>query len=157
MQIEKGKELRLENLLSLRKKLTQEEVNIELDKISKFLDEKGIKKNGSLVTATFGIESQSGHPTLDIELLLPMDKKVELPPEYKLKEVFHLVNAVYARHTGNPNLLQNTYNEMLSYIQENKLQQLTVGYNVQVNELIHVQSIDQLAIDVYIGVSPNIL
>lgn len=136
MLIEKRKELRIENLLSLRKKMTQAEVNTEMMKIGKMFEEKGIKKNGPVITATFAIETIGGQPLLDMEILVPMDKNVELTGEYRAKELFHMVNAVYARHKGNPATLQNTYNEMMAFIQQNNLQQITAGYNVNVKDML---------------------
>ena len=92
-----------------------------------------------------------------MEILVPMDKPIELSGEYKLKKVFHLVNAVYARHIGNPNLLQNTYNNMMQYINENELSPITSGYNVNVKELQQGDSMDEMIVDIYIGVNPSVL
>ena len=71
-----------------------------MQNIGKFLEQNNIKKNGPIVTATFAVEQSSGQPLLDMEIMVPMDKPVELTGEYRLKEAFHLVNAVYARHKG---------------------------------------------------------
>ena len=155
--VQAGKEFRMENVLSLRKKMNQEEINLEMMKIGKFLQDKEVKKAGMIVTVTFAIESQNEQPLLDMEILVPMDKKIELPSEYAFKPVFHIVNAVYARHEGNPAALQNTYNDMLSYIQQNKLHQITAGYNVQVKDLMPGMTPDDMVIDVYIGVNPSVL
>ncbi|MHB8062261.1 MAG: AraC family transcriptional regulator [Ruminiclostridium sp.] len=157
MQIENGKELKIENLLSLRKKMTQAEANTEMMKIGKMFEEKGIKKNGPVITATFAIETIGGQALLDMEIFVPMDKKVELTGEYRFKALFHMVNAVYARHVGNPAMLQNTYNEMMAFIQQNDLQQITAGYNVTVKDMLPGISLDELVMDVYIGVNPNVL
>ena len=154
--VEKGKEIKLQNLLSLRRKMTQAEINEEMMKIGKILEANGIKKNGPIITATFAIETVGGQPLLDMEVLVPMDKRVELPPEYKVKDLFHMVNAVYARHKGNPALLQNTYNEMMTYIQQNSLQQITAGYNVTVKDVLPGMSVEEMVIDVYIGVNPSV-
>jgi len=86
-----------------------------------------------------------------------MDKRVELEGEYRVKDLFHLVNAVYARHEGNPATLQGTYNEMMAYMQKNQLQQITVGYNVNVKDMLPGMSIDELVMDVYIGVNLSML
>jgi len=91
--------------------MSQPEVQWELMKIGQYFQEKGIKKNGPVVTATFAVEQVDGQPILDMEILVPMDRQVDLGGEYRLKRVFHLMNAVYARHEGNPNLLQGTLNE----------------------------------------------
>lgn len=155
--VEAKKEFKLENVLSLRKKMTQEEINSEMMKIGKLFQDNGIKKAGPVVTVTFAMETKNGQPLLDMEILIPMDKKVELPTEYVFKPVFHIVNAVYARHEGNPANIQNTYNDMLAYINQNKLQQITAGYNVQLKDMLPGMTPDEMIIDVYIGVSPNIL
>ena len=157
MNVEYGKEFRLENVLSLRKKMTQQQINEEMIKIGKLLQENEAKKQGPIVTVTFAIENVNGNQVLDMEILVPIDKKLDLPREYTLKPVFKILNAVYARHTGNPATLQNTYNEMLAFIQQNNLQQITDGYNVQVNDLLPGMTPDDMIVDVYIGVSPNTL
>jgi effector-binding domain-containing protein len=155
--VEAGKEIKLENVLSLRKKMTQEEINSEMMRIGKFFQDNGLRKAGPVVTVTFAIDIENGKNLLDMEILIPMDKKVELPTEYVFKPVFHIVNAVYARHEGNPASIQNTYNDMLAYINQNKLQQITAGYNVQVKDMLPGMTPDDMIIDVYIGVSSNIL
>ena len=155
--IETGKSLRLENVLSLRKKMTQPEVQQEMMKIGQYFQEKGIKKNGPVVTATFAVEQVDGQPLLDMEILVPMDKQVDLGGEYRVKIVFHLVNAVYARHEGNPNLLQGTLNEMVKYIHEHGLRQINAAYSVNVRELKPGDSLEDMVADVYIGVDPSTL
>ncbi|PYG86626.1 effector-binding domain-containing protein [Ruminiclostridium sufflavum DSM 19573] len=155
--IEAGKEIRLENVLSLRKKMTQEEINSEMLKIGNVLQDNGAKKAGPVVTATFAIETLNGQSVLDMEILIPLDKKIAVSDEYTQKPVFHIVNALYARHEGNPSTLQNTYNDMLAYINHNKLQQITAGYNVQVKDVLPGMTPDEMTIDVYIGITPNIL
>ncbi len=155
--IQSGKELKVENVLSLRKRMTQEEINTEMGKIGKFLQDNEIKKAGSIVTATFAIEENSGQPLMDMEILVPIDKKFDFPGEYIFKPLFHIFDAIYARHEGNPATLQNTYNEILEYIQQNKLQQITAGYNVQVKDFLPGMTADEIVIDVYIGVSRNVL
>lgn len=155
--VECKKSMRVENVRSLRKKMAQPDVNTEVMKIQQFFKAQGIKKNGSLMTTTFSVEMLNGQSLMDMEILVPMDKTTDLPPEYKLKPLFQLVNAVYARHKGNPANLQNTYNEMTQYMTQNNLKPITTAYNVQVNELTPGQSINDVAIDIYIGVNPNIL
>ena len=92
-----------------------------------------------------------------MEILVPMDRKVDLPSDYNFKQLFKIVNAVYVRHEGNPAFLQKVYDEMLLYITKNSLQQITPAYNVTVKDLLPGMSADELVIDVYIGVSENIL
>ncbi len=155
--VESGKEFIMENVLSLRKKMTQRQLDQEMEKIGEFLQSNGATQAGPIVTVTFSIETKNEEPLLDMEILVPMDKELELSGDYVFKPLFKVTNAVYARHKGNPAKLQNTYNEMLSFIQENNLQQITVGYNVLINEPMPGLTLDDMIIDVYIGINPNIL
>jgi effector-binding domain-containing protein len=155
--VEQGRELRLENVLSLRKKIAQSEINNEMIKIGKWLNDNGLKKSGPVVTATFAVETVNSQQILDMEILIPIDKPFESSGEYQLKKVFHLVNAVYAQHKSNPASLQNTYNEMIAHMQDNKLQQITAAYNVNVSEMQLGQSLDEMIVDVYIGINPSVL
>ena len=103
-----GQELRLTNVLSLRKKLLQTDIQQELMSIGKYIQENNLKKNGPLITTTFSIEQSASMPLLDMEILVPLNQEVNLPSPYVFKKVFHIKNALYARHQGNPQLLQNS-------------------------------------------------
>ena len=58
-------------------------------------------------------------------------------------------------YKGNPNGLQEACNELNKYIIDNKLQPITVGYNV--TKKIDPLDINNAEIDVYVGINPNIL
>ncbi len=150
--IQTGKELHLSNVLSLRKKMKQAQINEELVKVGKFLADNGIKKDGPLVTTTYSVD-QDG--TLDMELLVPMDRLTDVPSEYILKPQFILTNALYTRYEGDPSKLQVAYAELIQYIKQNKLHQITTGYNVGVKDVQISEGISVSAIDIYIGVSNN--
>ena len=51
--IQENMQLKMENVLCLRKKMTQVQLQEEMVKIGRFLQQNGIKKNGHVVTATF--------------------------------------------------------------------------------------------------------
>jgi len=155
--IEANKELKLNNILSLRKRMKQEEVEKEMHKITRYMQENGLKKAGPLITTTFSIENANGEQILDMEILVPVSKGIKLLGEYQFKEEFRLLNAVYARHEGNPYNLQETYNKLMEYIQKNNLVQITSAYNVNIKQPSLVENIEDTIIDVYIGVSPNML
>ncbi|WBW97678.1 AraC family transcriptional regulator [Oceanirhabdus sp. W0125-5] len=157
MNIRENQEIKFENLLSFRGKMTQQELTNEMMKIGQVLKDLGVKKNGPIISTTFSVELIDGQQVMDSEFLIPLDKEVELPKEYSFKKVFHLVNALCIRHNGNPNLIQNTYNQLNTFIQENRLQPITSGYNIPVNEVTDPSKLDEVIIDVYIGVNPCII
>mgnify|MGYP000972065557 CR=1 FL=1 len=159
VNIEVGKELILENVLSLRKKLTQEEINSEIANIKKYFELNGIGKAGPIVTSTHSVEMERGVAILDMEIIIPMDRNFAdvTKSDYKIKPVFKIANAIYVRNQGNPSQLEQIYKEMMSYIQKNGLQQITPSYNVTVKEILPGMDLNEAIIDVYIGINPNIL
>ncbi|MFZ5988053.1 MAG: AraC family transcriptional regulator [Bacillota bacterium] len=152
--IEIGKELYLENVISLRKKLKQEEINNEFINIERFMQLNGVKKTSPIVTTTHSIDYNG---IIDFEILISIDRSISNLTEYQLKPIFRIVNAVYARHEGNPALLQDVYNEMTDFIMKNNMRQITPGYNVMMQEVTPTMNLEDFIIDVYIGVSENIL
>ena len=151
MEIKTGQTLELDNVLSFRGKLTQGEVQ----QIGKDMESKIIAANARLVgnpiMATYAIEGEK----MDMELICPIDKKIESIEGYVYKEKIKIVNAAKMSYKGNPNGLQEACNELNKYIMENKLQPITVGYNV--TKKIDILDINNAEIDVYVGINPNIL
>lgn len=156
MNVETGKSIKVHNLVSIRKKMTQDQVQYEVMKMGQLMKEKGIKKDGPMISATFGVEIVDGRQLLDMEFLVPVDKEVDLPEEYTFKKKFHLVNALYTRHEGDLIALESTYQKLQKYMNENTLQPITSAYNMNVNEE-QVTKGEQPIIDLYIGVNPSVL
>lgn len=150
-------EYKMENVLSIRKKMTQPEIQQTLVDMGNVIKSLGANKNGSIVTTTYGVEQTAAGPILDMEILIPLDKEVTVQDPYIFKPLFHLKHAVHARHEGNPQSLQNTLSQMLAYIQENKLTQITSVYSVNIKELKPGDSMDDMVTDLYIGVNPSLL
>lgn len=95
----------MENVVSLKGKLTQLELNNAMQKIGALLKEKDANKNGNIATTTTAIEVVDGEQVMDIEILVPT----------------------------------------------------TSGYNVTVKEPTSQADIENMQIDIYVGISPNIL
>lgn len=150
-EILSGQTLELENLMSFRGKIT----NTELEHIGKDLETKitlaGAKRVGNPITATFGVEGN----LLDIEILLPIDKKISNIEGYCYKEKLRITNALVAKHKGSPVRLQETCNQLNQYIVEQKFVPITVGYNV--TQKVDPVNVENSEIDIYVGISPNIL
>ena len=143
--------LEVENLVSYKGKVTR----IQLDQIGKDMDkcinEVGAKRIGYPITATYGVEGN----VMDMEILIPIDRKIEINEKYIYKDRLRISNALVARHTGNPVMLQDSCNELNEYIVKNKYEPITVGYHITVN--IDTVDLDNSVIDVYVGLNPNIL
>lgn len=151
MEILEGQELKLENLMSFRGVVNQ----VDIEKIGKEMEASiniaGAKSVGYPITAIYGVEEYK----VDIEIILPIDKKIESIDRFTFKQMVKVVNAVVVKHKGSPTELHNTCNMLNQFIVEKNLLPITVGYNVTKRiDLIDIQNSE---IEVYVGINPNIL
>ncbi|BEP29307.1 hypothetical protein [Helicovermis profundi] len=150
--IKENQEINLTNVISIRKKLYQEELNEEIQKIGEIVKEEKLNLKSGLITSTYSMQLKEGKQFLDVEILLSVDREVKLPNEYTLKKEFVLKNAIYKKHIGDPNGLGKSAEEMINYINQNNYQSITSLYCVQP---MQVTDVNNPEIECYIGVNPN--
>ncbi|ADZ81842.1 hypothetical protein [Cellulosilyticum lentocellum] len=155
MEIKENQELIMENVLSFRGKVTQQQMQDEMMKIGEVIQRIGVQKNGPLTTATFSVEEGSLGQVMDVEILVPLNKRVELPASYTFKPMIKVVHALRARHIGNPAMLPNTINALNDYIVKNNVQVITATYNVIVKDAIREDDVNDMIVDIYLGCNSN--
>ena len=151
IEINMGQTLELDHVLSFRGKLAQNEVEQVGRDMETKISDANAKLIGHPIMATFSVDGSK----LDMELICPIDKEIDSVEEYVYKKKIKIINAVKMSYKGNPNGLQEACNELNKYINDNKLQPITVGYNV--TKKVDPLDINNAEIDVYVGINPNIL
>ena len=151
LEIKEKQELSVNNVFSYRGKIRQMELEDILKDMESKIQELGTIRNSNPITATYGMAGDY----IDIEILLPIDKPVQNIGSYVFKNKVQIVNAVVASYQGHPGGLQKACDQLNQYIMENQLQPITVGYNV--TKQLDTANIEKTEIDVYVGISPNIL
>jgi hypothetical protein len=155
--IEENQELILANLLSFRIKATQPELQTATARVGQFVETQA-KKNGPTVSVTWAIEQgKDGQPILDTEILIPLEGDFTPSEGCTRKPLLKIVNAVKVRHTGNPAMLQATLNFLSAHISQHKLAPITAAYIVTVKDVKTHEELNNAIMDVYIGISPNVL
>lgn len=154
IDIETGAELKFENIASFRKKIKNTEVQQEIAAFMNELQQAGAVKNGPVITTTFSLEQTGSETLFDLEFLVPLKTPVPLSEGRKLKPLFHLVNALYTRYTGNPGDIEKVYGIINDYLVRHQLQQITTGYNVTVDEGNPALGVWP-TIEIYLGINPN--
>lgn len=157
MEIRENQTLEMMNVLSYRGKMTQQELAAKSQEIERILKESGAKKAAPVVTTTYAVEQGTMGPVMDVELLLPLDREIRVPEGYIWKPHFLLTNALRLHHVGHPSQLQNSINELNTYIQMHCLIPITTGYNVTLKEAKTPLELDKMEVDVYVGINPNLL
>ena len=153
---ETNRELYYKNLLSSRKTLTQDELQKEFNSIDTFIKENGLTIVGPKISTTYSI-TQAMVSSMDVEILIPVNKEFNDTDIYKFKKEIKLVNCLKINHKGNPMIFQNSVMSMQKYIEENKLMPISTLYTVNIKEVKTKEEIDNYEADAYISISPNIL
>ncbi|NLP47072.1 MAG: AraC family transcriptional regulator [Epulopiscium sp.] len=157
MRVRENQELIMENVLSFRGKMTQQQMQEEMVEIGQVLQDLGVQKNGPVMTATYAVEQMDNKQVMDIELLIPMNRDIKLPKEYTFKPIIKIMNALCIRHEGHPARLQDTINRLNAYILEHNKQVITAAYNVTVKNAESQEELNDMIIDIYVGCSPCIV
>ena len=151
IEIKENQELIIANLLSYRGKVRHTEIEQVGKDMETYIKNVGAKRVGNPITATYAIDGD----TIDVEILIPIDKGIDSTDKFIFKKQIKIVNAVVASYQGHPMGLQDACNQLNQYIMEHKYQPITMGYNV--TRKTDVLSPEGSEIDVYVGVSPNVL
>lgn len=149
MEILFEQKLEINNLLTFRGTVKNSEINDIVRDMDMYIKKNENKRTGFPITVTYKMDTEKA----DVEILIPIEKEIKSSTKYVFKPKLKITNAIVGRHHGNPNMLQETCNEIAKIIEEKKLVQITPGYSVtkQVDELGNAD------IEVWVGISPNIL
>ena len=151
LEIKENQKLNIMNVFSYRGKVRQ----IEIENIGKemevYIQNAGVKRAGNPITATYAIEGD----VIDLELIMPIDRSIASTDKFVFKNQIKIENAVDAAYRGHPMGLQEACSQLNQYIMEHRLQPITVGYNV--TKKMDMIAPENTEIDVYVGISPNIL
>ena len=151
LKIRENQELNVTNVLSYRGKVKQEELENIGKEIESYIQNIGAKRVGNPISATYAIEGD----VIDVELLMPIDRSIDSTDKITFKNQIKIINAVVASYKGHPVGLKGACNQLNQYIIEQGLQPITVGYNV--TRKVDMINPENTEIDVYVGISPNIL
>ena len=116
-----------------------------------YIQKAGAKRISNPITATYAVDGDM----VDMELFIPINMSIDSTDKYIFKNQIKIINAVVASYKGHPMGLQDACNQLNQYIMEHSLQPITVGYNV--TKKTDILNPGNTEIDVYVGISPNIL
>ena len=89
--------LEMNNLLSFRGILTNQEIELVGRDMDSYINSFGARRIGYPITATYSTNVENGISKMDIELLLQTDKKIQENDKYVFKNKFKLVYALVQR------------------------------------------------------------
>ena len=101
-QIEENAKLEMENVISFRGVVTHAQINERVSEMLRVIEANNAFKTGSVVNTTFSIDPNGVEPLLDVEILIPINRKINLSAPYSYKPIFKLNNAIKVKHYGAP-------------------------------------------------------
>lgn len=151
-EIEKNQSLFLKNVLQVRKKVAQNNSFLISNEIDNFIEKNGAKKDGNTITITHNVTIENGEQVFDLEMMIPLNKKIEPFQEYNFLPEFSLNNALKVRIEGNPQQMQSAVQRMSEYVKNENLNVTTPLYVVTIKEAKTNADIDDMITELYIGV-----
>lgn len=151
MQINKVKEYNIANVLKFRGKIKGNEANNILSSALTKIGKEGFAINGPIISATHSIENDCGNQIFDFELIIPINGVMTSSDGFVYKDKFEINNALMFRHIGNPQTMDSEMQEFSRYMQENNLKPVTPFYNVTVKTAQTPNDVDEVIIEVYVG------
>lgn len=149
--------LALENVLSYRGLVTQQQLEEKIGEMEGQLHRMNARRSGPVVSTTFSVTPTPRGALMDMELLFPLDHPITCPTGYRFNPRFLLTNAVKLRQVGNPEQLPQSTAELSDFITSNGLTPITTSYNVTVQGASSPSELESVIIDIYVGINPNSL
>ncbi len=146
-------EFKVNNLLVCNGQYIQNEVSRLIVRMKQYILRNSANIIGPTISATLGVHNNQTPSLVDLMIMLPIDREIDSCGEFYYVEEFKIENVLKARHNGNPATLNNTINEIKTFMECNNLIPTTVNYNVATKEAMCINDMDSMIIDIYIGVS----
>ena len=150
-------ELKMENVLSKRMKVSQSDLSRQMEDLKNMCDANFFIVK-SLTTVTYAIEKYEKGSILDLEILVELKNSVDnenIPNGFVLKPQILITNALMNHYEGPSVGTNNAFNEINNYLMTNKLMAITPAYSVSKDPF--KQSENQINLDIYVGINPNIM
>ncbi len=140
----------LENVLHFRGNVTSElsaEISVQIEDM---LKKNAASKIWNTITVTHDIQIKDGKQVLDLEIFIPLDKRIPTYGDFDLIPVFSIKSALKVRVFGDTLQIEQAIKNIYNYVNSNKLIVTTPICIVTIKEAL---SNDDLITDVYIGVN----
>ena len=152
MEINQEEIYLVEQVITYRGKVNNKLLNNVMEQLFSAINDAGLKINGSTITAIHSIENDCGDQIIDIEIIVPINGVMTSTDEFVYRDRFEINNALMFRHIGNPQTMNTEMQEFNQYIKNNNFKPVTPFYNVTIRSASSPSEIDNIIMDIYVGV-----
>ena len=137
ISVMEDKTLKLQNVLSYRVSLTEENttrLDMEVDKMNTYIETHGGRQIGPLIHHSYIEQSNSGEVDIKMEFMLQSDRYLDCGESpYEMEETRRVPSCLYARYVGPEEKLKFAYDKLGVYAFENDIDILGGSYTVFVD------------------------
>jgi effector-binding domain-containing protein len=155
MEINQKNIYSVEQVITYRGKVNNKLINNVMSQLLSVINDTGLKINGPTITAIYSIENDCGDQIIDIEIIVSINGVMASTDEFVYRDRFEISNALMFRHIGNPLTMNTEMQEFNQYIRDNDFKPVTPFYNVTVRSASSPSEIDNIIMDIYVGVKSN--
>lgn len=155
MEINQKNIYSVEQVITYRGKVNNKLINNVMSQLLSVINDTGLKTNGPTITAIHSIANDCGDQIIDIEIVVPINGIMTSTDEFVYRDRFEISNALMFRHIGNPLTMNTEMQEFNQYIRDNDFKPVTPFYNVTVRSASSPSEIDNIIMDIYVGVKSN--
>jgi len=101
-KISENQKLEIRNLISFRGKIKQNEIPLLIMRMKECVQKQKGSVIGNPISATFGVERVSNEKIADVEVMLPIDSKIDTCEEFFWKPQIVINHAVKLKYVGHP-------------------------------------------------------
>ena len=152
MEINQEEIYLVEQVITYRGKVNNKLLNNVMEQLFSAINDAGLKIDGSTISAIHSIENDCGDQIIDIEIIVPINGVMTSTDEFVYRDRFEINNALMFRHIGNPQTMNTEMQEFNQYIKNNNFKPVTPFYNVTVRSASSPSEIDNIIMDIYVGV-----
>ena len=143
--------LEIPNVISFRDKMTINDFNNKVLELQNYIRENNLEERGYRFSSVYSTEDQY----IDMEIFIPVERKIDVPKIYNFYENFILEDALKYKVIGNPNNNQEKLQELKKYIDDNGFIKKSPVYIVTITDLTKIstlQELENVEIDIYVEV-----
>ncbi|SFR80971.1 hypothetical protein [Anaeromicropila populeti] len=150
--IEEGYNLFFENVVVYRARLKQEDFQDAIQNVMTQIFNSGAKLEGKMMTVSHDSNWEDGQLVVDIEYILPIDKKIELTGKYKVINGYKFEKFILWKYCGSQDEFQSALCKFNQYLVEEKISPSTPMHIAYDTNMIEGKLFKEIKVEAIIGI-----
>jgi hypothetical protein len=144
--------LNFKNLMSIRKVMSYKDIKCEIENLAKVIKNYNAWSLGLIFARPYDITEIGSNKFFDMEILIPVDKKVPDYKDYKFIDNFNLFNTFKITHSDSAESLGDIISDIGEYTLSKNLTPPTFAFNISSNNAPIISLTDEFEVEIYISI-----